>query len=122
MNRWGNQKPENTLKRADELCSLGQHSAALSLLLEFILSKRFRATPVPALDPLMASFISLAVLLRKGKSVKEALHQYKNVTQNTVSFSLFLILFLGTFQKLTIRPLVVSKLSSSNSSRWPRKR
>ncbi|KAI8927701.1 hypothetical protein BC831DRAFT_451295 [Entophlyctis helioformis] len=76
------QKPENALKRAEELIAVSQHAAALNLLHEVILSKRGRLSPISVLEPIMFKFIELAVGLNKGKAAREALYQYKNVVQN----------------------------------------
>ncbi|TPX41814.1 hypothetical protein SeMB42_g05274 [Synchytrium endobioticum] len=77
------QKPENSLKRSEELIAVGQHGAALQLLHEIIMSKRSRSTPVAALEQIMLKFIDLCVQMRKGKTAKEGLHQYKNMQQNS---------------------------------------
>ncbi|CAG8551320.1 13494_t:CDS:2 [Acaulospora morrowiae] len=75
------QRPENALKRAEELITVGQNAAALTSLHE-VISKR-RGTPLTALEPIMLRFVELCVNLRKGKTAKEGLHQYKNISQNT---------------------------------------
>ncbi|KAL5035599.1 eukaryotic translation initiation factor 3 subunit A [Batrachochytrium dendrobatidis] len=77
------QKPENAIKRAEELVAVNQHSAALNLLHEVILSKRARSTSIQVLEPIVIKFIEFAVILGKGKVVREALYQYKNIVQNT---------------------------------------
>ncbi|KAJ3220483.1 eukaryotic translation initiation factor 3 subunit A, partial [Clydaea vesicula] len=77
-----NFKGENTLKRCEELVSLKQNAQALTLLHDFIMSKRFRSTPIASLEPILLKFIELTVDQRKGKAAKEALHQYKNISQN----------------------------------------
>ncbi|CAG8443455.1 11457_t:CDS:2 [Ambispora leptoticha] len=77
------QRPENALKRAEELIAVGQNVAALQSLHEIIISKRSRTQPLAALEPIMLRFVELCVNLRKGKIVKEGLHQYKNISQNT---------------------------------------
>ncbi|KAI9817795.1 MAG: eukaryotic translation initiation factor 3 subunit A [Pycnora praestabilis] len=76
-------KPENVLKRAQELIGVGQSQAALSLLHEHVTSKRSRNSPITSLEPVMILFVELCVDLRKGKSAKDGLYQYKNIAQNT---------------------------------------
>ena len=76
-------KPENVLKRAQELIGVGQQQAALSILHEHVTSKRTRNSPIAALEPVMLLFIELCVDLRKGKMAKDGLYNYKNTSQNT---------------------------------------
>ncbi|KKY18813.1 putative eukaryotic translation initiation factor 3 subunit [Phaeomoniella chlamydospora] len=76
-------KPENVLKRAQELIAVGQSSAALTVLHEHVTSKRSRNSPIASLEPVMLLFVELCVDLRKGKSAKDGLYQYKNIAQNT---------------------------------------
>ncbi|KAJ3157523.1 eukaryotic translation initiation factor 3 subunit A [Geranomyces michiganensis] len=85
MSRFYN-RPENALKRAEELITVSQPASALTLLHEIVMSKRSRSTPLTILEPIMLKFVELCVELRKGKAAKEGLHQYKNISQNiTVS-------------------------------------
>ncbi|ORY80787.1 hypothetical protein BCR37DRAFT_380530 [Protomyces lactucae-debilis] len=77
------QKPENVLKRAEELVGVGQQAAALQSLHELIISKRSKSASIASLEPLMLRLVELAVEQRKGKIVKESLYQYKNIAQNT---------------------------------------
>ncbi|EAW08216.1 putative eukaryotic translation initiation factor 3 subunit EifCa [Aspergillus clavatus NRRL 1] len=76
-------KPENVLKRAQELIAVGQAPAALNVLHEHVTSKRTRSTPIVSLEPVMLLFVELCVDLRKGKAAKDGLYQYKNIAQNT---------------------------------------
>ncbi|KAH7908816.1 hypothetical protein BJ138DRAFT_1173994 [Hygrophoropsis aurantiaca] len=76
-------KPETVLKQAEGLVSVGQTHAALQSLTEMFQSKRFRATPLAALEPIMLRFVELCVDMRKGRTAKEGLMQYKNIAQNT---------------------------------------
>ncbi|TPX30121.1 hypothetical protein SmJEL517_g06243 [Synchytrium microbalum] len=80
--RYVTQKPENALKRAEELIAVGQNGSALQLLHEIVLSRRSRSTAIASLEPIMLKFIELCVQMRKGKTAKEGLHQYKNIQQN----------------------------------------
>ena len=76
-------KPETVLKQAEGLVSVGQSHAALQSLTEMFSSKRFRSTPIVSLEPIMLRFIELCVELRKGRTAKEGLMQYKNIAQNS---------------------------------------
>ena len=76
-------KPEAILKQAEGLVSVGQTHAALQSLTEMFTSKRFRSTPLPALEPILLRFVELCVDMRKGRTAKEGLMQYKNIAQNT---------------------------------------
>ncbi|CAG8590568.1 4176_t:CDS:2 [Diversispora eburnea] len=76
------QRPENALKRAEELIAVGQHVAALTSLHEIVISKRSRSTPLSALEPIMLRFVELCVNLRKSKTAKEGLNQYKIIAQS----------------------------------------
>lgn len=78
-----NTRPENVLKRAQELIGVGQQQAALSILHEHVSSKRTRNVPIASLEPVMLLFIDLCVEQRKGKLAKDGLYQYKNTAQNT---------------------------------------
>ena len=85
-------KPETVLRQAEGLISVGQTHAALQSLTEMFNSKRFRSTPVASLEPIMLRFIELCVDLRKGRTAKEGLMQYKNITQNTSVASIELVI------------------------------
>jgi translation initiation factor 3 subunit A len=76
-------KPETVLKQAEGLVSVGQTHAALQSLTEMFSSKRFRSTPLASLEPIMHRFVELCVDMRKGRTAKEGLMQYKNIAQNT---------------------------------------
>lgn len=76
-------RPENVLKRAQELIGVSQQQAALQILHEHVTSKRTRNSTVAALEPVMLLFVELCVDLRKGKSAKDGLYNYKNTSQNT---------------------------------------
>ncbi|KAK5940864.1 eukaryotic translation initiation factor 3 subunit A [Knufia obscura] len=76
-------KPENVLKRAQELIAVEQPQAALNVLHEHVTSKRSRSSPIASLEPVLLQFVELCVDLKKGKSAKDGLYQYKNIAQNT---------------------------------------
>ncbi|KAI8053964.1 hypothetical protein BDF22DRAFT_682249 [Syncephalis plumigaleata] len=77
------QRPENALKRADELIAVGQQNAALEVLYEVITSKRSRNASINVLEPVMHKFVELCVDQRKGKLIKDGLYQFKNFAQGT---------------------------------------
>lgn len=78
-----NTKPENVLKRANELIGVGQSRAAQSLLHEHVISKRTRNNPIASIEPVMLLFVELCVDLKQGKDAKDGLYAYKNTAQNT---------------------------------------
>ncbi|RPB04907.1 hypothetical protein L873DRAFT_1786071 [Choiromyces venosus 120613-1] len=76
-------KPENVLKRAQELVAVNKNLSALELLHEHVTAKRSRLSPIASLEPVMVLFVELCVSLRKGKTAKDGLYQYKNIAQNS---------------------------------------
>ena len=83
------------IQRAQELIAVGQSPAALSLLHEHVTSKRSRNSPITSLEPVMILFVELCVDLKKGKSAKDGLYQYKNIAQNTNVGTIEVRLFSG---------------------------
>jgi len=74
------QKPENALKRAEELINVNQKSAALNALHEVITSKRHR-TWQKTLEKIMFKYVELCVDMKRGRFAKEGLIQYRIVCQ-----------------------------------------
>ncbi|XP_078429553.1 eukaryotic translation initiation factor 3A [Wolffia australiana] len=73
-------KPENALKRAEELINVGQKQSALQALHDVITSKRYRAWQKP-LERIMFKYVELCVDLRRGRFAKDGLIQYRIVCQ-----------------------------------------
>jgi translation initiation factor 3 subunit A len=73
-------KPENALKRAEELMNVGQKQAALQALHDLITSKRYRAWQ-KTLEKIMFKYVELCVDMKKGRFAKDGLIQYRNVCQ-----------------------------------------
>ncbi|CAN6724572.1 unnamed protein product [Malus baccata var. baccata] len=73
-------KPENALKRAEELINVGQKQDALQSLHDLITSKRYRAWQKP-LEKIMFKYVELCVELRKGRFAKDGLIQYRIICQ-----------------------------------------
>ena len=74
------QKPENALKRAEELVAVGQRGSALQTLHDVITSKRHR-TWQKVLEQIMFRYLDLCVELKKGRYAKDGLIHYRNVCQ-----------------------------------------
>ncbi|OVA13491.1 Proteasome component (PCI) domain [Macleaya cordata] len=73
-------KPENALKRAEELINVGQKQAALQALHDLITSKRYRAWQ-KTLERIMFKYVELCVDMRRGRFAKDGLIQYRIVCQ-----------------------------------------
>ncbi|RWR88728.1 eukaryotic translation initiation factor 3 subunit A-like protein [Cinnamomum micranthum f. kanehirae] len=73
-------KPENALKRAEELINVGQKQAALQALHDLITSKRYRAWQ-KTLERIMFKYVELCVDMRRGRYAKDGLIQYRIVCQ-----------------------------------------
>lgn len=73
-------KPENALKRAEDLVNVGQKDHALQTLHDIITSRKHR-TWSKTLEQIMMKYLDLCVEMRKGKMAKEGLHQYKLICQ-----------------------------------------
>ncbi|OWM72446.1 hypothetical protein CDL15_Pgr018331 [Punica granatum] len=73
-------KPENALKRAEELINVGQKQDALQALHDIITSKRSRAWQ-KTLERIMFKYIELCVDMRRGRYAKDGLIQYRIVCQ-----------------------------------------
>ena len=73
-------KPENALKRAEELEKVGQKQAALKALHDVLTSKRHRQWQ-KALENIMFKYVALCVELKTGRLLKDGLIQYRNSCQ-----------------------------------------
>ncbi|KAK1403588.1 Eukaryotic translation initiation factor 3 subunit A [Heracleum sosnowskyi] len=73
-------KPENALKRAEELINVGQKQEALQALHGLITSKRYRAWQ-KTLERIMFKYVELCVDMRRGRFAKDGLIQYRIVCQ-----------------------------------------
>ncbi|KAI5283879.1 eukaryotic translation initiation factor 3 subunit A, partial [Ascosphaera aggregata] len=112
-------RPENALRRAEELIAVGQAPAALTMLHEQVANKRARNTPIASLEPVMLLFIQLCVDLRKGKSAKDGLYQYKNIAQtsNIGTIELVIKKFIGlAINKVTEAQAKADEVQSSLES------
>ncbi|KAK2966398.1 hypothetical protein RJ640_013708 [Escallonia rubra] len=73
-------KPENALKRAEELINVGQKQDALQALHDLITSKRYRAWQKTH-EKIMFKYIELCVDMRRGRFAKDGLIQYRIICQ-----------------------------------------
>ncbi|AMD18708.1 HBL194Cp [Eremothecium sinecaudum] len=76
-------RPENALKRADELISVNEPQAALQSLFDYFSSKRIRSADPAAIEPIVIKFLELGVQLKKGKDIKNGLYHYKKNVQSS---------------------------------------
>eukprot|EP01134_Creolimax_fragrantissima_P001827 CFRG1827T1 len=74
-------RPENALKRAKELIDVGKKQSALKALHDVITSKRHKSWTKTS-ELIQIQFLELCVELRRGKTAKDGLHQYKNMCQH----------------------------------------
>ncbi|WWC90678.1 uncharacterized protein L201_005614 [Kwoniella dendrophila CBS 6074] len=79
-------KPENALKRSEELLALGtpqSQQQAFENLVEVFMSKKFKHTPVAILEPIVFKFLDLCVEMNRKAHARQALLQFKNAVQTT---------------------------------------
>lgn len=74
-------RPENALKRSEELVGVGQRRAALQALHDVVTSRRHRSW-TPASEAVMKRYCELCIELRTPRMVKDGLISYKNSTLN----------------------------------------
>ena len=80
-------KPENALRRAEELISISQPIAALALLHE-VLSSRRHKTWSPTYEKIIICYLDLCLQLNRAREAKDGLHQYRNLSQSQAPGSL----------------------------------
>eukprot|EP00933_Yihiella_yeosuensis_P034259 TRINITY_DN2776_c0_g1_i6.p1 TRINITY_DN2776_c0_g1~~TRINITY_DN2776_c0_g1_i6.p1 ORF type:complete len:1229 (+),score=452.93 TRINITY_DN2776_c0_g1_i6:132-3818(+) len=74
-------KPENALKRAEELIAVGKQVDALETLHAAILHRRFKNQWTQTLETIMQRHLELCVELKKIRTAREGLHQYRSTCQ-----------------------------------------
>lgn len=84
-------KPENALRRANELISIGQSGPALTLLHDVLSSRRHR-TWSPSHEKIMITYIDLCLTLNRSREAKDGLHQYRNLSQSQAPGSLEIVI------------------------------
>ncbi|KAJ2720668.1 eukaryotic translation initiation factor 3 subunit A [Coemansia sp. Benny D115] len=77
------QTAENVLKRAEELIKVGQSVTAHETMYDALINKRLRGANAASTEPIIKKLIELSIEQRKGKHLKEALTQYRNIVQHT---------------------------------------
>ncbi|KAK4688818.1 translation initiation factor 3 subunit A, partial [Tremellales sp. Uapishka_1] len=88
-------KPENALKRSEELLALGttqSQQQAFENLNEVFQSKRFKHTAIQVLEPITIKFIDLCVEMSRKSHARQALLTYKNAAQGISIPSIELVL------------------------------
>ncbi|KAJ7977898.1 Eukaryotic translation initiation factor 3 subunit A [Quillaja saponaria] len=73
-------KPENALKRAEELINVGQKQDALQALHDLITSRKYRHWQKP-IERIMFKYVELCVDMRRGRFAKDGLIQYRIMCQ-----------------------------------------
>ncbi|EQC27359.1 hypothetical protein SDRG_14801 [Saprolegnia diclina VS20] len=103
------QKPENALKRANELLNTPnvdanvmkrQKRSALEILHEALIAKKNR-TWQPTHEELMLTYLTITIDLQLGRIAKDGLHQYRNLVlaQNPASLEKVLLFFVAESEK-----------------------
>ncbi|RHZ13894.1 hypothetical protein DYB26_004566, partial [Aphanomyces astaci] len=103
------QKPENALKRANELLNTPNADAgvvkrqkrnALEILHEALIAKKNR-TWQPTHEVLMVTYLNITIDLQLGRIAKDGLHQYRNLVlaQNPASLEKVLLFFVSESEK-----------------------
>eukprot|EP00640_Fibrocapsa_japonica_P000291 CAMPEP_0113937048 /NCGR_PEP_ID=MMETSP1339-20121228/3751_1 /TAXON_ID=94617 /ORGANISM="Fibrocapsa japonica" /LENGTH=893 /DNA_ID=CAMNT_0000939673 /DNA_START=127 /DNA_END=2808 /DNA_ORIENTATION=+ /assembly_acc=CAM_ASM_000762 len=87
---WFN-KPENALKRAQELIGIGNKQVAMELLHGVLTARRFK-TWQKAYELIMLKYLDLCVELQQHRYAKDGLHQYRNMSQQQAPASLELVI------------------------------
>ena len=75
------QRPENALKRSEELLEVGRPEDALEVLRQALQTRRFRFVWSDAMEDIMKSYIRLCGQLKKIRNVKEGLMHYRSACQ-----------------------------------------
>ncbi|KAL2502889.1 Eukaryotic translation initiation factor 3 subunit A [Forsythia ovata] len=73
-------RPENALKRAEELINVEQKQEALEALHSFITSRRYRAW-TRTHEKILFKYVELCVDMRRGRHAKDGLIQYRSICQ-----------------------------------------
>eukprot|EP00929_Paragymnodinium_shiwhaense_P085951 TRINITY_DN4640_c1_g1_i2.p2 TRINITY_DN4640_c1_g1~~TRINITY_DN4640_c1_g1_i2.p2 ORF type:complete len:1291 (+),score=520.77 TRINITY_DN4640_c1_g1_i2:132-4004(+) len=76
------QKPENALRRAEDFLQVGKKSESLNTLHAAITNRKFRNQFSPILEEIMMKLLELCVELKRMRTAREALHQYRTTCQN----------------------------------------
>eukprot|EP00639_Heterosigma_akashiwo_P002681 CAMPEP_0194592004 /NCGR_PEP_ID=MMETSP0292-20121207/22466_1 /TAXON_ID=39354 /ORGANISM="Heterosigma akashiwo, Strain CCMP2393" /LENGTH=439 /DNA_ID=CAMNT_0039450313 /DNA_START=156 /DNA_END=1471 /DNA_ORIENTATION=- len=84
-------KPENALKRANELINIGNKKVALELLHGVLTSRRYK-TWQKVYETMMVAYMDLCVDLQEHLFAKDGLHQYRNMSQQQAPGSLELVI------------------------------
>ncbi|CAM9162125.1 unnamed protein product, partial [Ectocarpus sp. 8 AP-2014] len=91
-------KPENALKRANELIAINNKPAALELLHSVFTTRQARGaerrykTWQTAYETIMLKYMDLCVQLQQHRQAKDGLHQYRNMAQQQAPGSLEVII------------------------------
>ena len=80
-------KPENALKRANELLHVGNKIMALQLLHDMLTTRKSRTWQKP-FETIAIKYLDLCVELQYHRHAKDGLHQYRNMSQQQAPGSL----------------------------------
>eukprot|EP00428_Durinskia_dybowskii_P000002 CAMPEP_0170292592 /NCGR_PEP_ID=MMETSP0116_2-20130129/46392_1 /TAXON_ID=400756 /ORGANISM="Durinskia baltica, Strain CSIRO CS-38" /LENGTH=900 /DNA_ID=CAMNT_0010544087 /DNA_START=104 /DNA_END=2803 /DNA_ORIENTATION=+ len=85
------QKPENALKRAEELIDVGKKQDALDTLHAAIQHRKVRNLWTSTIEKIMVKHLELCVELKKMRTAREGLYQYRTMCQAANISSLELV-------------------------------